>query len=435
MVETFTPAVCGGRVRKHLAAAGFTVGAVTAAALVGGLLGLAGFLLGWRWAVLLAAAVALTAALRELGIVRLPLPQVRRQVPDRWRAELPLPVWSVGYGAGLGVGFFTFQPVATFWVACAAAVALARPLPAAACFALYGVGRALTVLWPKRDAALACERLARRRPALLRANAIALAICAALLAASPAVAAPAQRIPVGTGFDPSVSGTALARAQVVSGVPRVIVEPGGEPPVAFDGVKQPYLDGELVALKDPEGIRVSNWRTREMVARVPGTVSRPALAWPLLAFVRDDGQLKQLVLRDLAAGTERVAATVLRTNDIGRPSLAYGRLSWHVVTRSQTRIVVLNLAYWKRRIVARSRIAVLMHPALSAGRVLWIDQRSRVGFVRMLALSGRRARIRTLWTANGRNRLFWTTALARRNAYVARWSPATGDSTLLRLDL
>ena len=432
MVETFTPAVCGGRVRKHLAAAGFTIGAVAASALVGGLLGLVGFLLGWRWAVLAAAAVALAAAFRELGLVRLPLPQVRHQVPDRWRAELPLPVWSVGYGAGLGVGFFTFQPVATFWVACAAAVALARPLPAAACFALYGVGRAVTVLWPKRDAALACERLARRRPALLRVNAIALAVCAALLGASPAVAAP--RIPIGTGFDPSVSGSVLARAQVVSGVPRVVVEPGGEPPVAFDGVRQPYLDGEFVALKDPEGIRVSNWRTGEVVAQVAGTVSRPALDWPLLAFVRDDGLWKQLVLRDLAAGTERVAATLVRTNDIGRPSLADGRLAWHVVTRSQTRIVVLNLASWKRRIVARSRIAVLVHPALSAGRVLWIDQRSRMGFVRMRALSGRRVRTQTLWTANGRDRLFWTTALAGRTAYVTRWSPATGASTLLRID-
>ncbi|MGH3053136.1 MAG: hypothetical protein ACRDM8_09300 [Gaiellaceae bacterium] len=433
MVETFTPAVCGGRVRKHLAAVGFTIGAVAASAVVGGLLGLVGFVLGWRWAVLAAAAVALAAAFRELGLVRLSLPQVRHQVPDRWRAELPLPVWSVGYGAGLGVGFFTFQPVATFWVACAAAVALARPLPAAACFALYGVGRALTVLWPKRDAALACERLARRRPALLRANAIALAVCAALLGASPAVAAP--RIPIGTGFDPSVSGSVLARAQVVSGVPRVVVEPGGEPPVAFDGVRQPYLDGELVALKDPDGIRVSNWRTGEIVAQVAGTVSRPALDWPLLAFVRDDGLWKQLVLRDLAAGTERVAATLVRTNDIGRPSLADGRLAWHVVTRSQTRIVVLNLASWKRRTIARSRIAVLMHPALSAGRVLWIDQSSRMGFVRMRALSGRRVRTRTLWTANGRDRLFWTTALAGRTAYVTRWSPVTRASTLLRLDL
>jgi hypothetical protein len=214
-----------------------------------------------------------------------------------------------------------------------------------------------------------------------------------------------------------------------------VVEPGGEPPVSFEGVRQPYLDGELVALRDPNGIRVSNWRTGEVVAQVAGTVSRPALDWPLLAFVRDDGVWKQLVLRDLVSGTERVAATLIRTNDIGRPSLADGRLAWHLVTRSETRIVVLNLASWKRRVVARSRIAVLMHPALSAGRVLWIDQRSRRGYVRMRALSGRRVRTQTLWTANGRDRLFWTTALAGRTAYVTRWSPGTRESTLLRLDL
>ena len=49
----------------------------------------------------------------------------------RWRATLPLPVWSLGYGAGLGAGFFTFQPVSTFWVACAGAIALGRPVAAA----------------------------------------------------------------------------------------------------------------------------------------------------------------------------------------------------------------------------------------------------------------------------------------------------------------
>ena len=124
MVETFTPAVCGSRRRQRLA-----VGAVAASALVGAALGAVGALLGTQLAFLVAA-LALLAAAREAGIVRLPLPQLRRQVPERWRSELPLPVWSVGYGIGLGLGFVTFQPVATFWVACAAAVALGKPLAA-----------------------------------------------------------------------------------------------------------------------------------------------------------------------------------------------------------------------------------------------------------------------------------------------------------------
>ena len=104
---------------------------------------------------LAAAALALVAAAREAGIVRFPLPQARRQVPERWRFELPLPVWATGYGAGLGAGFFTFQPVSTFWVACAAALALGRPLPAALCFSLYGIG-------PRGHGRLAAP--ARRRP-------------------------------------------------------------------------------------------------------------------------------------------------------------------------------------------------------------------------------------------------------------------------------
>ena len=130
MLETFTPAVCGSRKRQIVAQALFAVAAVAAAARA-------------RprarvrreprsapaQAVLAAAALArwLAAAAREPGSCVSRFPQARRQVPDRWRFELPLPVWATGYGAGLGAGFFTFQPVSTFWVACAGALALARP--------------------------------------------------------------------------------------------------------------------------------------------------------------------------------------------------------------------------------------------------------------------------------------------------------------------
>src|SRR5918912_1537457 len=142
MVETFTPAVCGSRQRQWLALTGFALGAIGVSALVGAALGAIGAAVGAELS-LVVAAIALVAAAREAGLVSFPLPQLRRQVPERWRFELPLPVWSVGYGAGLGAGFLTFQPVATFWVACAAAVALANPLAAAFCFAAFGAGRAL----------------------------------------------------------------------------------------------------------------------------------------------------------------------------------------------------------------------------------------------------------------------------------------------------
>src|SRR3954451_8370359 len=122
MVATITPAGCGSRRRQLLAASLFSAGALAAAALIGGLAGLAGAALGAaRWP-LAAALLALLACLREAGALRLPVPQARWQVPERWRRELPLPVWSAGYGAGLGLGLVTYQPVATFWVALAGAL-------------------------------------------------------------------------------------------------------------------------------------------------------------------------------------------------------------------------------------------------------------------------------------------------------------------------
>ena len=68
MIETITPAVCGGRNRHRVAVAAFTVGAITAAALLGGVLGLLGAAVGAREAVLAAAALAAVAAARDAGL-------------------------------------------------------------------------------------------------------------------------------------------------------------------------------------------------------------------------------------------------------------------------------------------------------------------------------------------------------------------------------
>ena len=229
MLETFTPAVCGSRKRQIVAQALFAATAVATAAALGLALGAVGSALGARQAVLAAAALALIAAAREAGIVRFPLPQARRQVPERWRFELPLPVWATGYGAGLGAGFFTYQPVSTFWVACAAALALGRPLPAALCLSLYGVGRAAMVVWPRRrgdDPTAAVERLAGRRGALLRANAAALVACGVLLALAPA--AGGAVVVQSRALDPSVDGAAIAFASQQDG--SVHIRPGRRRP-------------------------------------------------------------------------------------------------------------------------------------------------------------------------------------------------------------
>ena len=430
MLETFTPAVCGSRKRQIVAQALFTGAAVLTAAALGLVLGLAGSLLGGRYALYAAAALALIAAAREAGLVRFPLPQARRQVPERWRFELPLPLWATGYGAGLGAGFFTFQPVSTFWVACAGALALARPLPAAACFALYGAGRAVMVVWPRRrtdDPTAAVERLTRRRGALLRANAVALVVCGILLAVAPA-AGGATLVQDGA-YDPSFSGSSVAFATQAGDV---VVRPGdGSPDEVFSGVSQPSLDGQLLAVRDAAGISVLNWTTGDEVARVDNpNASRPALDWPLVAFVLRDGSFKRLVVRNLQTGGNKVHASVQASLQLGRPSLGGGRLAWHVASRKKSTIMLKVLASGAKRVVARSRIGLLQNPTVRArASPGWTAARER-------ATSGwagcgvdQRTTVETMRT---RARAYWTTSLAPGAVYWTRWTLATGASAVYR---
>ena len=432
MLETFTPAVCGSRRRLYLAVAGFALGAVAASALLGALFGLAGSLLGVQAAVWVVAGLALLGAARETGLVRLPLPQLRRQVPERWRFELPLPVWSVGYGAGLGTGFLTFQPVATFWVACAAAIALAAPLPAALAFAFYGVGRALMVAWPRRperDATAAVERLAGRRGAVRRANAVALVACAALLAASPAAGVVVTSAE--PGVDPSLATGTLARGQVSSGAWHVFVRPQTGSTVDVPNAWSPSVDGALLAYVDAAGIRVINWQTGAELARVPGAVSAPALDWPLLAFRRDGSDFDRLVLAALDEGTEQEITRALPANDLGRPALRNGQLAWHKANPDWSRLYIRDLATGRTRLVVGSRIALLANPALSLTLIVWTEQRGNTSSLRVRRIEG--GGVSTLWSTSGRERRFWTTALDGRTAYVSRWWVATGAATLYKI--
>jgi hypothetical protein len=431
MVETFTPAVCGSRNRQRLAIVGFAFGALAASALVGAALGAFGGIIGIELA-LAAAGLALLAAAREAGILHLPLPQSRRQVPERWRAVLPLPVWSVGYGAGLGAGFLTFQPVATFWVACAAAVALARPGPAAACFVAYGAGRTLMAVLPRRgkeDATGAVEALVKRRRALLAANVGALVVCAALLTAPAAGAARG----IGPGFDPAARGSVLARAVMRPSGIVVVVEPRGEDPIPFADSASPSVDGRFLAYADGEGIEVVNWRTNQPVAQVDGPVSKPALDWPLLAYIRVGSEKRKLLLVNLDDSTSATKmVSIARRHDLGRPSLAGGRLAWHVVTRDYSKVVVERLASGARRVIRRSEIAVESNPAVTGTRIVWVEQRARSASLLMRRFGY--TWTREIYDVNRRDRRLLTTALTRRTAYVTRWVPRTGDSTLVRVN-
>jgi hypothetical protein len=433
MVETFTPAVCGSRSRQRLAAAFFALGALVASAALGAALGFLGGLVGTRPALIGALALAFLAALRELGLLRLPVPQARRQVPERWRSELPLPFWSAGYGAGLGVGFLTFQPVATFWVACGAALALGRPLLAAACFALYGAGRAFMAVWPRRrepDGTAAVERLVGQRALVSRANAAVLVLAVVLLAVAPA--AGAAVVSLGRGFDPSADGNTLARARMSSGTIEVVIAPPApDPAVPVSPADAPALDGNLLAYADSQGIKVIDWQTNHQVAKIDGAVSDPALDWPNIAYLRDDGSHKRLILEDLSSSQVRRVASVSAADDLGRPSLAGGRLAWHRVRHRGSAVFVLNIGAWTRRAIVRTSIWTESNPSLTGTRIVWVEQRPAGSYLRLRRFGS--SRTRTLTHVKGRKTFLWTTALTGRTAYVTKWTPSAGRSALLRV--
>ncbi|HEX2505883.1 MAG TPA: hypothetical protein VHK22_06725 [Gaiellaceae bacterium] len=453
MVETITPAGCGSRKRQLLALGLFAVGAVLASAALGAVLGLAGAAIGRGPALALALVLAVLGALREAGVLRLPIPQSRRQVPERWRSELPLPLWSLGYGAGLGVGVLTYQPVATFWVACAAALALGRPLAGAAAFALYGVGRAVVLLLPARpgaDPAAIAERLAGRRRALLRANAVALGGCACLLAAAPVAGAGVVPLGAGDQMDPSAHGHAFAYTNRLNNVPRVVVRPtDGSPKVVFPNAESPAIDGGVLAYQDAAGIRLVRWRTAgpEEILRLNGRFQKPALDWPWLAYRRYYGhevprlhrpdheghERYTLHLRNLQNGTSRRIASQPDGVEIGRPSVASGRVAWHLSWQGGSSIALYRIGPRTTATLFRTRIGLLANPALSATRIAWTRDLpgSSTFFVR--GIGGGQARRLASVSRPPTDYWYWTTELLGRTAYVTRWNIRTGASRLFRV--
>ena len=434
MVETITPDVCGSRRRQAGALLFFALGALAASACVGAVLGLAGSRID-AWALPVAALFALVGAAREGGFTRLPLPQSRRQVPEPWRFTLPLPAWAAGYGAGLGLGFLTYQPVATFWVACAAAVALGRPLAGAVCFAAYGVGRSLLLFLPLRrgsDVTAIVEELAGRRRGVLRVNAVALLACAALLTAP---AAGAELIPLGPGsqFDPSAIGPAFAYTQRDLGVSSVVVLPSAGGALQYPEAESPSLDGELLAYQNAAGIRIVRWATGEEVARVDGATSKPALDWPWLAYRRKVPDRTLLELKDLTTGEVRRLGSVPGGADLGRPSIAAGRVAWHVAGSRGSRILLYEIANGDKQVVMATTIALLSNPSLSSTRILWIKQRQGISsaYVRKL----RRPQIRLLARVSSQRTFYWTTDLYGLTAYVTRWTVAGVVALIRRIEL
>jgi uncharacterized membrane protein YphA (DoxX/SURF4 family) len=149
MVETISPVVYGTRTRWVGAVALHAAGAAATAAAFGAAVAAAAVLLGAPWGragAVMVAAVAVLYLARELIGVRIPVPQLRRQVPDWWRTYFGRPLAAFLYGAGLGVGFLTFLGHGTLVAVTVGAASTGRPLLGALVMAPFGVARGLAPL-------------------------------------------------------------------------------------------------------------------------------------------------------------------------------------------------------------------------------------------------------------------------------------------------
>ncbi len=189
MVETISPVVHGGRARWLGTLALHTLGATVTAAVFGALLGVTGQALGAPWGrpgLLVLASAAALYALGALGALRVPVPQLRRQVPDWWRTFFGRSLAAVLYGAGLGIGFLTYLSSGTLVVVALAAVASGRPAVGAAFMAPFGLVRGLSaiVAWrsvnQEASRALVDRLVASSGSARGWANAVALLVIASL---------------------------------------------------------------------------------------------------------------------------------------------------------------------------------------------------------------------------------------------------------------
>ena len=142
MAETITPVVHGGSRRAWaVSVAVHALGAGIAAATLGALLGGFGALLGAPWGRTGAMAVAAVAGVylvAEFGI-GVPVPQLRRQVPDWWRTFFPPRVAAFLYGIGLGPGFLAYLMHGTLVAVAVAAAATGSALVGALLVAGFGL--------------------------------------------------------------------------------------------------------------------------------------------------------------------------------------------------------------------------------------------------------------------------------------------------------
>jgi hypothetical protein len=465
MVETLAPAGYAGRLRTTLVAClTFTIGAVAGGVLTFGGLAKLGEVLGagGTGAAIVAAALAVAAAVGEARGLRI-VPQVRRQVPESWRRVLPVPLAAALYGVLLGLGFTTFILTFAVWALAAVSIALGDPALGAVLGLAFGAGRALPViaLAPVADSdrGIAAHAAMAERPAILRglraADAVALALCAAVIGVAPAQAA---TIAAAEASGPAADAGLFAfQRPGGSGYLR-----NGSGTFPLPG-RDPALAAGLVGWRDAARITLADPATLTPV----GTYESPgggAFAFSDQWVVWLVGTAQLVAQPRNATAAPRAVAIARAGEQLGRPALAGQALVFHRAGRSGSQIRRLDLLTGQEQVLRSEKRALLLNPSFDGGTLLYVRstytrQELRVGPPVRRATTRDRRLYSTTPTGRrdaghergrGRHRLrnpsrkpprlaprppagvsttLWTTALGPATAYVTRLRHRRGTPT------
>jgi len=379
MVDTIGTALGDARrTTVRLASATFALGALLGGAATFGGLALLGRLLGPGADGVrdgLAAALALAAAVADWRGVKI-APQIRRQVPERWRWVLPLPLACGLYGLLLGLGFTTFVLTFAVWALAGISFAADSVVFGMVAGVAFGIGRALPVLWiaPRLGTAAgdrALERLAlepRLWLGMRRLDAIGLSVCAVLLGGSSAAAATAAY-----RTDPSAYGGRIAWQKVggrgwLRDGARTARLPGRDP--ALGGGNLAYLSASAIIVEP------------DLRSAAPITVALPqhasvnALAvsahWLVVRDVTAAGLTRLYALSLPRLAHRRSIAQSSLPGAIGRPTIEKGTVAWSFSSPAGSAIDAENLHSGIRTVLRQATQDVAYaNPALDEGRLLY----------------------------------------------------------------
>jgi len=465
MVDTIGGALGNARRGATLVAcATFALGTLAGGALTFGSLALLGSLAGHGVAGLregLGAALALAAAIADWRGVRI-APQIRRQVPERWRWTLPLPLACALYGVLLGLGFTTFVLAFAVWALAGISFAAGDPLLGVLVGLAFGAGRALPVLWMApglREDGSGARRLEEmaREPrlwlGLRRLDALGLGLCALALAG---VSAGAQ--PLAPATDPSAAAGALAWQQPGGSG---LLSQGGSAPLALPG-SHPALGGANVAWATPAQVVVADRATLQpKLALAVAGVSALAVSDGWVVYRDDDAQGERLIAVSLADPAQRryLAGSRL-AGQVSRPALDSSSVVFALDTPRRSELVLVDLATGRRRVLRQARRdAAYFNPSLLGGQVLFERVTRCVQQLRIAGLGRRGGRVllslpstvardpgyqrgythaynsasgcRNRRPGRGGSTLLGATALSASGAYVTKLGPGPGDAAIV----